>query len=420
MAETLNKDYFLPYRDQMLQRIREKHFRVSDRHEGRLFLISTAYPGFWLEHLFDSVVWARMFPEDKDLPVSQVRLFLENQREDGKIPDHILDNDLMNTIPGLTKAYTGKDVAPAGLAVVYTQLQECVSLASLCWEIWQMNPADDLAWYYDCCCKWDAWLCQNRMTRGKGLVETYCGFDTGHDNSSRFAGIKYKKGLCPIPSEYPKGYPIDCEQAPLLSPDVNAVFYGSRIALANMAEKLGKADEAASWREKAAQVKKNLLEICFDPEEYFFFDIDKHDRKIPVKSISITNLFCEHVLDQDMFEEIYRRYFDDPKEFGTPYGFPGASISDPNWIQRIDGNDWGFYSQGNVAIRTLRWMEYYGKTEEMHAMMSAWLRAWCREGILKFGQELHPLTGEPSACSEWYSSTMLYLLYSMKTFGIGE
>ena len=71
-----------------------------------------------------------------------------------------------------------------------------------------------------------------------------------------------------------------------------------------------------------------------------------------------------------------------------------------------------------MALRTLRWMEHYGRAEEMHAMMEKWLRAWCRPGILKFGQELHPITGEPSACSEWYSTTMLYLLTAMKTLGI--
>ena len=86
MSTSLKKEAFLPYRDQLLQRIREKHFRVTDQHEGRLFLISTTYPGYWLEHLFDSIAWARLFPEDRDLPLSQMRLFLENQREDGKIP----------------------------------------------------------------------------------------------------------------------------------------------------------------------------------------------------------------------------------------------------------------------------------------------------------------------------------------------
>lgn len=419
MKTSLKTEDIRPYREEMLRRIREKHIRRNKEHEGRLFLISTTYPGYWLEHLYDSVVWAKLFPEDIDIAVSQARLFLENQREDGRIPCCVLDNDLMNSISGLAKAYTGMEICPPGrLTVRYSQLQECVSIASLCLEIWRLDPSQDLGWTYDRLCRWDEWLCKNRMTRGMGLVETFCGFDTGHDNSGRFSGMKYQTNPCTIETEYSFGYPIGCDEAPLISPDINAVFYGSRMALAEMAELLGRNEEAVSWREKAAQVKKQLMEVCFDPETCFFYDVDKHDRMIRVKSISITNLFCEHLLDDELAEKIYTRYLADPGEFGTPFPFPGASVSDPTWVQNHDGNSWGFYSQGNVAIRTLRWMEHYGKKEEMLAMMETWIKAWCRPDILKYGQELHPVTGEPSACSEWYSSTMLYLLAAMKTLGL--
>lgn len=406
------------YRKQIIDRIQTEHIRTTPGHEGRLFLISTAYPGYWLEHLYDSLAWAKLFPEDKDLPTSQVRLFLENQREDGKLPSYILDNEILSRSPGLCQAYTGSDTCAPGLTVRYGQLQECVSAASLCLEAWEQDPAADLEWYYACCCKWDEWLCRNRMTRGLGLVETFCGFDTGHDNSSRFNSMRYPLGLCTMQSDMPAGYPVDCDTAPLLSPDVNAVFYGNRIALGRMADLLGRQQEAEYWKRKAADVKKRLIELCFDPKSYFFYDLDKHHHKIPVKSVSVTSLFCEHVLDQDMADEIYRRYFANPTEFGTPYGFPGVSISDPTWLPNGKGNAWGYYAQGNVALRTTRWMEYYGKEKQMCKMMEAWLRAWCRPGILHFGQELHPITGEPSECSEWYSTTMLYLLHAMRKLGL--
>ena len=419
MLTSLTTEDIRDYREQMLDRIREHHIRRCPAHEGRLFLISDTYPGYWLEHLYDPIAWAKLFPGDTDIAVSQMHLFLENQREDGRLPACVLDNDLMNSIPGLAKAYTGMDVCPpGGLTAQYNQLQECVSAASLCLEIWKMDPSEDLAWIYACCAKWDEWLCQNRMTRGKGLVETFCGFDTGHDNSGRFSGMKYQTSPCTAETEYSFGYPVDCDEAPLLSPDVNAVFYGSRMALAEMAGLLGREIEAEEWRKKAEEVRNRLMETCFDPDDCFFYDVDKHDRRIRVKSISITTLFCEHLLDRGLADGIYDRYLANPGQFGTPFPFPGTAVSDPAWVQNYDGNSWGFYSQGNVALRTLRWMEHYGRAEEMHAMMEKWLRAWCRPGILKFGQELHPITGEPSACSEWYSTTMLYLLTAMKTLGI--
>ena len=333
MEMYLNKEIIQPYREQIVNRIREKHFRQNECYNGRLFLISTTYPGYWLEHVFDSIVWAKLYPEDSDLASSQVRLFLKNQREDGRIPCCIFDNEIMNSIPGLAKVYTGQDVCPPGFTTKYSQLQECVSIASLCLEAWEINQSEDLEWYYNCCSKWDEWLCNNRMTRNKGLVETFCGFDTGHDNSGRFAGMKYKTDACRIASEFSDGYPVDCDVAPLISPDVNAVFYGSRTALSKMADILGKKEEANMWRNKAADVKSRLIETCFDPESCFFYDVDKHDQKIYVKSISITTLFCEHLLDNEMADEIYTRYLSNPKEFATPYPFPGTSISDPAWQQ---------------------------------------------------------------------------------------
>ena len=81
---SIRKEDIRPYREQILERIREKHIRKNPCYDGRLFLISTSYPGYWLEHLYDSIVWAKLFPEDRDVAISQMNLFLDNQREDGK------------------------------------------------------------------------------------------------------------------------------------------------------------------------------------------------------------------------------------------------------------------------------------------------------------------------------------------------
>ena len=409
----LTKEYIKSYREEILNEIRGKHIRTNSGHDGRLFLISTAYPGYWFEHLYDSIAWAKLFPEDRDIAVSHIKLFLKNQKEDGQMPSYFLDNDILNTSTRLAKAYTGREVLPPGLTPSYQQLQECVSVGSLCLDALELDKTLDLGWMYGCCKKWDAWLCKNRMTRGLGLVEVFCGFDTGHDNSARFYTLKYHHDLCTTPSEYPLGYPLGCDVAPLISPDVNAVFYGNRMALSKMAELLGKAEEAAEWKRKAEEVKKRLIEVCFDEKDCFFYDVDKNGNKIYVKSVSITSLFCEGVLDKEMADEIYKRYLGNPSEFGTDYPFPGVSVSDPAWVQKMSGNDWGYYSQGNVALRTTRWMKKYGRENEYRKMMENWLTAWCKPDILPFGQELHPITGEPSTASKWYSTTMLYLLSAM-------
>ena len=121
--------------------------------------------------------------------------------------------------------------------------------------------------------------------------------------------------------------------------------------------------------------------------------MDKCGRKRKIRSISITNVLTERVVDEALGGEIFERWLHNPKEFWTPYPFPAVSAGDPTWRQNLPGNSWGYYSQGLTALRSLRWMEAYGTP---------------------FGQELHPLTGEPSQSSPWYSSCMLVYLYALR------
>ncbi len=384
----------------VLDRIYNYHLKKMAGSEGNIFLISDTYPGVWLEHVYDAVSWVNYDKTDPTVSVHQIRLFLDRQKPDGQFPCYVIDSDKGNKFKN---------------KVGYSQIQECLSFARLCLETCiQNNDTELLAECYDRCKKWDRWLTRNRMTMKTGLIEMFCGYDTGHDNSGRFANIKYKGNI----SEDAKDYPHDDHSLPHITPDMNAVFYGSKTALAVMAGKLGLEQEAHDWKQAAREVKKKILEICYDEQDDFFYDVDRHGNKIKCKSISITNLFCENVLDVDMAKSIFSKYLDNPKEFKTPYPYPAVSISDPLWIQNRQGNSWGFYSQGLVALRSLRWMDKYGFSEQLEDNMKKWITAWCLTDKLNFGQELHPITGEPSDCGNWYSSTMLYFIHSLQRLGL--
>jgi len=205
---------------------------------------------------------------------------------------------------------------------------------------------------------------------------------------------------------------------PLLAPDVNAVVFGSRMALARMAEILGQPGDAAAWRQKADAIYQALLTHCYDPEDQFFYDVDCRGQFRKYRSIHIANLFQEHVLPQPLADVIYNRYLRNPSEFWTVYPFPSLSVADPEFKQESDGNDWGFYSQGLTALRALRWMDYYGKGADLEILMQAWVRSLTLAEDHLFTQELHPLTGEPSRSSAWYSSVMLFYLHAVRRLGL--
>ena len=63
-------------------------------------------------------------------------------------------------------------------------------------------------------------------------------------------------------------------------------------------------------------------------------------------------------------------------------------------------------------------MFYYGKSRDFDEILEKWVRQWTYSEKIKFGQELNPITGEPSECSEWYSSCMLVYLYAVKRLGL--
>lgn len=376
-------------KQQILDRIHTHHLRPWPGADGNIFYISDQYPGVWLEHTFDAIAWADYCPEQHEVSRNQVRMFLHWQKPDGQLPCYIWARE------------TG-----------YGWTQECVSFGSLCLDACRQNPQDEalLRDCYAACSAWDGWLCRTHMTRGTGLIEMFCGYDTGHDHSSRLSGLKYPGKFLMDGNIAPE----DDDALPILAPDINAVFFGNRMALAQMAQLLGKADEAEAWRQKAKQVKEKLFEYCYCEKDQFFYDVDRHGQKRRVRSIAITNLFAEGVLDDDLGNQIFERYLHNPSEFWTAYPFPAVSIADKTWVQNRAGNSWGFYSQALTALRGLRWMEKYGRGREMEEMMAKWVEAWSRSTQMRYGQELHPLTGEPSECSAWYSSCMLYFLIAIR------
>lgn len=386
------------------------HIGCFEGMEKPLFLISEAYPGVWLEHVYDSVFHAMQDRSNLYLAENTVELFLTHQKENGQLPCFIRD-------PARGKIY--------GETVGYSHVQECVSFASLCLKVYEMNhDRAFLERVYTACKKWAEWLKANRMTTSRGLIEMFVGYDTGHDNSGRLEGLVCDghyiiDGVMQNASVMP---PHD-EVAPIIAVDMNCNFYATLISLSAMAKELGLAAEAERYAADAAEVKRRLIELCYDEEDCFFYDVDKNGRKRKYLSSTIFHLFMEGVLDREsdakMIDDIYKKHFSNPEEFATPYPYPSMAINDPACIGHKDGNCWGYYTQGLIALRATLWMEKYGLSEDFDRLCSTWVEAWTKHfDYIKLGQELDPVTGVPSRSSEWYSSCMLFYLYASKRLGL--
>lgn len=383
--------------DAALSRIESVHIKSFPGQAGPVFLISTAYPGVWMEHVYDAIMYANLSPAGGEVARNQTLLFLRNQKPSGRMPFNVIDSSVA--------------AGRYGSAVGYSQIQECVSFGALCLEAYRiLNDKEYLKEAYKGLKAWDSWLEKNRMSLGKGLIELFCLYDTGHDNSARLSDIPNK---CP---DVDGILPVDSDAVPMLAPDMNAVYYGDRMALAEMAEELGRVHEARAWREKAADVKKRMFALLYDPDDQFFYDVDRQGKRRKFLSIAISNVFQERVLDQKEADTIYARHMKNPEEFWTPYPFPSMAVSDPGSKKDRDGNSWGYYSQALTALRCARWMDFYGYGADYDKLLSRWVEAITRSEM-NFSQELDPMTGEMSKSSEWYSSALLLYVYACRRLG---
>lgn len=394
--------------DMIMDRMKNVHISCFKGMEEPLFLISEQYPGLWMEHVYDSVLLATLEPEYLKVAENAIHLFIDRQTADGQLPFRVMDGNRCKN----------ENVAN------FSQIQECVSFLTLALEVYEMNqdPAF-ISKVYEAGKKWDNWLRTHRMTSGRGLIEMFVGYDTGHDNSGRLSGMAYK-GNYAINGKIQNADVLPPNDiTPILAVDMNCNFYGNQKALAEMARILNKHDEAVFWEASAKDVKKKLFEYCYDDADAFFYDVDHTNKKRNYKSSTIFHLFLEKVLDkeedQKLIERIYKEHLKNPEEFWTPFPFPSMAVNDPSVEGHQNFNCWGYYTQALIVLRCIRWMDYYHWNEDFDYICEKWLETWTAHfDDIKLAQEVDPITGVPTGSSEWYSSCMLTYVYAARRLGI--
>jgi hypothetical protein len=351
--------------------------QVLAPYPGPVLIEGSVYRGIWLECApQEGLVYAALRP---DVARNNHLAFFSLQREQGQIP--------------CTVKATG-----IGLG----QIQMVVPIAATAWELAERTGDDELlATAYRSSARWDAWLRQYRDTRHTGLCEGFCTYDTGQDNSPRWAGL---------PNRCPDGDARKCPPVPSLPrlcPDLSATVYGGRVALARMARALGKTGEADRWQEDADSLRGKIVGRLYDARDQAFYDRDAQDRFVRIRGDVISRVLGEHVVDQNLFETIYRRQMHNPAAFWAPYPFPSIALDDPTFVRPIPRNSWGGATQALTALRAPRWMEHYGKPADLAQLMQQWVSALLH--ARDFRQQMDPLTGVFTEDSPGYSPAALVL-----------
>lgn len=396
--------------DQALDVLRG-NIKLVPRYDHPVLVEGAVYPGAWQECApHEGLVYAqlaRYVPSYEGTPSpfaaakANHMAFFALQREDGQLPASVKMSE-----------------------VGYGQIQMVVPIAATAWELSQLTHDDEfLATAYASCSRWDAWLRRYRDTRGTGLVEGFCTYDTGHDNSPRWKGVDNR---CPgaDAKRFSSG-----QGTPRLCPDLSATVYGGRIALAAMARALGKRAEADKWLQDAEHIRRLIITRLYSPEDAAFYDLDTDNKFVRVRSDVLSRVLGEHVLqlsdphDRRIFNDVWTRQIHNPKAFWAPYPLTSIAMDDPAFVKPIPRNSWGGASQALTALRVPRWMEHYGKFAEMRVLMRAWVeaiaRACAKEPKAGFRQQMDPWTGEfTMADTAGYSPAALVYLDFIRRLSI--
>jgi hypothetical protein len=335
--------------------------QILPRFSKPVLIEGAGYQGVWLEcGPHESLIYRKFRP---DLAVNSHRCFFALQRTDGQIP-------CSNKVSG-----TG-----------FGQIQMAVPIAATAWELAQTTADEELLdEAYAACARWDGWLQRYRNVRGTGLTEGFCTYDTGQDNSPRWRGIPPQ-----CPDQDAKRFAPGLK-LPRLCPDLSVTTYGGRVALAQMAQALGKSGEAVRWQQQAEELRELILKHLYVPEQAAFYDLDAAGDYVRIRCDILSRVCGEHLVDQPTFETLWSRQLHNRQAFWASLPLPSVALDDPLFVRPIPSNSWGGASQALTALRTGRWFDHYGKMAAHGELMRRWCQALIADG--RFTQQADPLNG---------------------------
>ena len=184
-------------------------------------------------------------------------------------------------------------------------------------------------------------------------------------------------------------------------------------------------DRGQKWTDDAERIRSLILEKLWCEEDASFYDVAPDGSFVRIRSVANCRVLGEHVLRPNVPNERKKSSkrcgcgnCTIPRHTGRGTRCPALRWTTQSFVRPIPRNSWGGASQALTALRTLRWMEYYGKARELRLLMERWSEAIVRAG--GFCQQMDPETGvftQPDPGG--YSPCALVFLHFAKRLGRG-
>ena len=337
---------------------------------------------------------------DLRVALANQRIFMLTQREDGRLAGMVLTGSRVRArgwdANGFPAGY--RWWPEHGLVADYEMFQGyCFPEPAWRMYFWIGRDERYLRELYRALEAHDAYLWRTRDSNGDGLLETWCAWDTGEDDSTRLhrRGAPESWPYDVAPGSGHAGLPQLAPDAlvPFQSMDVMAYSYGGRAVLAKIAAELGNG-EADRWAAAAQEVRRRVIDALWDPVRAACFDRDRHGTVLG--ELVHNNLRCMWfgMFTQEMADAFIREHLLNPDEFWTPVPLVSIALNEP-LFESNPRNNWSGQPQGLTFQRAVTALERYGHVAEVTLIGRKLLPVLVRNGC-RFSQQLDHVTGAPS------------------------
>ena len=372
---------------------RKSRLNLKKFGDRKVLIEGGGYEKIWLE---TQPMGGEMYAlRDMEAALNNQLLFMECQREDGRIPGSIAMIDGKIT-PQFNKCQGFCFPDPA-LNMYY--------LAGL-----DRSYLDQL---YETLFRFDQYLWKVRDSDGDGCLETWCRYDTGEDHAMR-----YMDAPDAWEEEVP---PSGCQAVPIASMDVMSYSYACRAVMSEISGILGQEDQMRRWKNGAQEIVRKMKDYLWDEITGAYFDRDRLHRKMPV--LTHNNLRCMYwgSMTQEMADRFVKSHLLNPDEFWTKMPLPSVAVNDP-LFRNVSTNNWSGQAEALTYQRAIRALEKYGYFSLIPVLGNKPFEAVGENCV--FVQQYDPFTGVPSAVSlegeqDAYGPAMLSVLeYISRMHGI--
>jgi len=396
------------------------------------------YPNAWIE---TQPMGGEMYAKrDAQTALNNSVIFMLTRRDDGRLPGMVVSSETTRKNGWIENPPEAHLWFPEVQLLADFEMLQGFCFPEPAWRMYHWIGKDKafLELLRKSLAGHDAYLWRTRDSTGNGVLETWCVWDTGEDESTRLTtrwapnrwpfdkppgadGMPDPRDPAALRQYWQRGGPApqpDEVRVPFSSMDVMAYSYSARATLAKIESELGNDTKAAEWRKRADDVRQSVIDNLWVQERHACFDLGRDGGRLP--ELIHNNLRCMWygMFTKEMADAFVDHHLLNPDAFWTPVPLVSIAINEPLFHNGLR-NNWSGQPQGLTYQRAIDALENYGRYAEVTRLGRILLPVLIGNNN-RFTQQLDPHTGAPSGQKpDGYGPMMLAALeYISRMHGI--